>query len=62
MKSNLDPKTCAEYDINFGGINVKKVSRTYCDLCGEVLSVKIEHCDGRIEKQDLSEYHTSCSE
>jgi len=62
MISNLDPKTCIEYDVNFNGINAIRVTRTYCDLCGDVIAAEIEYCDGRIEIQDLKEFHTGCCE
>jgi len=62
MISNLDPKTSIEYNINFNGITVDKVIRTYCNLCGDVVNIKIEHSSNKIEEQDLSEFHTGCCE
>ncbi len=62
MKSNLDPRTIIERDVCFGSKKVKSITRIYCELCGEVVSIKIEHYDGKTENMCLDEYHTDCSE
>lgn len=62
MRANLDPRNFTENNISFGGEKIRSLTRVYCDLCGEVVALRIEHYDGRVEKQDLSEYHTGYSE
>jgi hypothetical protein len=62
MKSNFDSKTCIECEANFYDMDVKKITRTYCELCGDVVFITIEYNNGKIEEKDLNEFHTGCSE
>ncbi len=51
-----------EYNSIWNGIEVSKIVRHCCELCGEVCSIDIFHKDGTMITQDISEYHTTCSE
>jgi len=62
MTSNLDPRMVIENDTIFRGNKVKKIVRICCGLCGDVINMKVEHYNDKIDEYNLMEFHTSCSE